>query len=92
MEDTEPVSSSAKFTSPGRDVSVQPVGDALAEVRGLDGKLLSEWILAEDRSGPWRWVPMAIEAPRDLPLMDTLTAAATAIRAWFREEGELGRA
>ena len=68
------------------------VGDALAEVRGLDGKLLGEWVLAEDRSGPWRWVPMAVEAPGDLPPMDTLTAAAATIRAWFREGREPGHA
>ena len=92
MKDTERVSSNTKFTCPRGDISVQSVGDALAEVRGLDGKLLGEWILAKGRSGPWCWVPMAVEAPGDLPPMDTLTAAAAAIRAWFREGREPGPA
>ena len=60
-------------TSSSRDIRVQRIGDTLAEVRGLDGKLLGEWILDDDRSGPWRWVPMADAAPRDLPLMPTLS-------------------
>ena len=79
-------------TSSSRDICLQRIGDTLAEVRGLDGKLLGEWILDDDRSGPWRWVPMADAALRDLPLMDTLTAAATAVRVWFRENRDPGHA
>ena len=50
------------------DIRVHPIDDRLAEVRGLVDELLGEWILEGDRSGPWRWVPAAKDAPESLPL------------------------
>ena len=67
------------------DIRVHPIDDRLAEVRGLVDELLGEWILEGDRSGPWRWVPAAKDAPESLPLADTLTAAETSIRAWLHD-------
>ena len=57
------------------DIHLQAIDDCLAVVRGVDGERLGDWILDEQRAGPWTWIPVAAEAPRGLAPADNLVAA-----------------
>ena len=64
-----------------RNILLHEIGDHLAVVRGLDGERLGDWMLDGRRNGPWLWVPVDADAPRELAAADNLVRAKTAVRA-----------
>ena len=62
------------------DIRLRAIDDRLAVVRGFDGERLGDWILDEQRNGPWQWIPVSADAPRDHAPADNLFAAETAVR------------